>query len=59
MTGAFAFFSFFYMMAIFAGIAFLVFLIVFMVRFLSLKREHNQLFREYIQVMKEKKHTEI
>lgn len=55
MYGGMIFFYFLYFIAFMVGMAFLVCLIVFMIRYISLKKEQNQLFREYIGVMKEKK----
>ena len=48
-------FSFLYFIVCCAGVAFAVCLIVFLFRFLALKQEQNQLFREYILFLKEKK----
>lgn len=44
-----------YFFACCAGIALVICLIIFAVRYLSLKKEQNQLFREYILFLKEKK----
>lgn len=48
-------FSFLYFIVCCIGIAFAVCLIVFLFRFLALKKEQNELFREYIRVIKDKK----
>lgn len=48
-------FSFLYFIVCCIGVAFAVCLIVFLFRFLALKQEQNQLFREYILFLKEKK----
>ena len=48
-------FSFLYFFVCCVGIAFGVFLIVGLFRFLALKKEQNQLFKEYILFLKEKK----
>lgn len=45
-------FSFLYFVVCCIGIAFAVCLIVFLFRFLTLKKEQNELFREYIRVLK-------
>lgn len=52
-------FSFLNVLLFMGGIIFFICVIIFMFRFLSLKKEHNQLFREYIQIVKEKKHNEV
>lgn len=48
-------FSFLYFMMCCGGVALGVCLIVFLFRFLALKKEQNELFREYILFLKEKK----
>lgn len=50
-------FSFLYFVVCCIGIAFAVCLIVFLFRFLTLKKEQNELFREYIRVLKDKKQS--
>lgn len=59
MYGVTAFLSFLSVLLFMAGAIFFVCVIIFMFRFLSLKKEHNQLFKEYIQVIKEKKQNEV
>lgn len=44
-----------YVLAVITGIVFMVCLIVFLFRYLSLKGESNRLLRELIQVLKENK----
>lgn len=44
-----------YVIGIIAGIALMIFLIVFLCRLLSLKSEQNRLLRELIDTLKEKK----
>lgn len=48
-------FSFLYFVVCCIGIAFAVCLIIGLFRFLALKKEQNELFREYIRVIKDKK----
>lgn len=50
-------FSLLYFIVCCTGMAFVICLIIFMFRYLALKKEQNQLFKEYILSLKEKKQS--